>query len=103
MKEYAVIQIADKQYIVEPEKVYTVDKFVSEPGDKVKLEALAYAKDDTFETGTPTLSKPQVEIEVIGQGKGEKVKTHIFKAKSRYRRTRGHRKQVTTFKVLSIK
>ncbi|MBE0573295.1 bL21 family ribosomal protein, partial [Candidatus Dojkabacteria bacterium] len=59
--------------------------------------------DKDIVVGMPNVDKAKVEIEVLEHAKGEKVNTKIFKAKSRYRRSRGFRKQVTKFKVLSIK
>jgi large subunit ribosomal protein L21 len=103
MNDYAVIKINHRQYIIEPSKTYTVDKFVAEAGEKVTLDVLARGKDGKFEVGTPTLDKVKAEIEILDQGKGEKVSTFIYKAKSRYRRRSGLRPRVTTFKVLSIK
>lgn len=103
MDNYAVIQIAHKQYIVEPGKTYTVAKFVAEPGSKMKFDVLGLGNGKDFTAGTPNLDKHQVEVEILDQGKGEKVVSRLFHAKSRYRRTRGFRKQETTFKVISIK
>ncbi len=102
MEEYAIIQIAHKQYIIEPDKTYTVSKFEAEPGKKVNFDVLAYAKGEKFQVGTPSTDK-KAEVEIVEQGKGEKVVSRIYKAKARYRRTRGHRPRTTTFKVLSIK
>jgi large subunit ribosomal protein L21 len=102
MNDYAVIQIAHRQYIVEPGKTYTVDKFEAEPGSKLKLPALAKGKDKTFEIGKPQLDKSNVEIEILDQLKGDKISTFTYKAKSRYRRRHGLRQRITTFKVLKI-
>lgn len=102
MQEYAVVKIAHKQYIVEPGKTYRVEKFVAEPGSKMDLEVLAWGKGDDLELGKPLLDA-KVSIEIVEQGRGEKVVSRIFKAKSRYRKTSGFRKSVTTFKVVSIK
>lgn len=103
MNTYAIVQIEHRQYIVEPDKTYTVDKFISEPGQKMDLEVLAYGNGDKFEVGEPLLNNMKVSIEVVEQGKGEKITSRIFKAKSRYKKTTGFRKQTTTFKVVSIK
>lgn len=102
MKDYAVVQIAHRQYIVEPGKTYTVDKFIADLG-KQELPVLAIAKNDDLTVGAPSVEKSKAVIEVIEQGKGEKVNTFIFRAKSRYRRRIGKRKRTTTFKVLEIK
>jgi len=103
VETYAIVQIDHRQYIVEPDKTYTVDKFISEPGQKMDLEVLAYGNGDKFEVGAPVLDGKKVSIEVVEQGKGEKITSRIFKAKARYRKTTGFRKQTTTFKVVSIK
>ena len=103
METYAIVQIDHRQYIVEPDKTYTVDKFICEPGTKMDLEVLAYGNGDKLAVGEPLLKDVKVTIEVTDQGKGEKVTSKIFKAKSRYHKTFGFRKQVTTFKVVSIK
>lgn len=99
MANYAVVKIGPRQYIVEPEKTYTVEKFPAEVGAKLDLETIAVGSEKDINTSKGT----NVKVEILDQGKGEKVVTKQFKAKSRYRRTRGFRKQVTTFKVLDIK
>lgn len=103
MSNYAVVKIDHRQYLVEPDQVYTVDKFPAEVGDKVELDVVLKVVDGKVAVGTPTVDGAKVNVEIIEQGKGEKVTSKIFKAKARYRRTRGLRKQVTTFKVLGIK
>lgn len=104
MEDYAIVQINHHQYIVEPNKTYTVEKFEAEQGKKVNLDVLARGKAENFEVGSPMLDKVKVEVEIIEQDKkGKKVTTRDYKAKSRYRRTHGFRPRLTTFKVLSIK
>jgi large subunit ribosomal protein L21 len=103
MENYAVIRINNKQYRVEPNRSYTIDKVVATEGSKLSPEVLLTVIDGKLSVGTPIVKDANVEIEVIAQEKGEKVTSRIFKAKSRYRRNRGFRKQVTTFKVLQIK
>lgn len=103
MQDYAVVQIAHRQYIVEAGKTYTVDKFVAEVGSKLELPVLAMSNGNDLTVGAPTVDKVQAKIEVVEQGKGEKINTFVYKAKSRYHKRHGFRKQVTTFKVLEIK
>jgi large subunit ribosomal protein L21 len=102
MNDYAVVKINHRQYIIEPSKTYTVDKFLGDAGEKVSLEVLARGKDSKFEIGTPILDKVKAQIEIVEQGKGEKVSTFVYKAKSRYSKRSGIRPRLTTFKVLSI-
>ena len=103
MEDYAVVQIAHRQYILEPNKTYTVEKFGGDAGSKMKLDVLARGRGDKFEIGSPTLDKATAEVEIVEQGKGKKINTFTFKAKARYRRRHGFRPEITTFKVLSIK
>lgn len=103
MTKYSIIQIGSFQYNVEEGKEYTVDKFEGEEGkDLVIKEVLAIGDGDTFEVGYPFLDKAEVTLNIVKQGKGEKVTSRTFKAKSRYRRRKGFRKQVTKFKVVKI-
>ncbi|GAB4287590.1 MAG: hypothetical protein Kow0081_5140 [Candidatus Dojkabacteria bacterium] len=99
---YAIIKIGPFQYTVEEGKEYTVPNFEAKKGKFSDFEVLFTAIGDKVEVGTPKVEKAKVEIEVLGQEKGEKVTTRIYRAKSRYRRTIGHRKTVTRFKVNKI-
>ncbi len=104
MSKYAIIQIGMFQYTVNEGREYTVPNFTAEVGKKMKVESvLAVGDEDKLVVGTPNVVKGVVELEILEQGKGEKVNSRIFKAKSRYRRNRGFRKSVTKFKVTSIK
>lgn len=103
MQDYAVVQIAHRQYMVEPGKTYEVDKFAGNVGDKVELEVLALAKGGKLTIGQPLIEKVAAKVEILSQEKGEKVSTFVYKAKSRYHKRHGFRKQVTKFKVLEIK
>ncbi len=103
MQDYAVIKIDHRQYVVEAGKEYVVDKFPANVGEKIALDVLASATKGELTVGRPLVKNVKAQVEIISQEQGEKVQTKIFKAKSRYRRTRGTRKQVTKFKVVSIK
>jgi large subunit ribosomal protein L21 len=101
--KYAIVKIGSLQYTLEEGKEYSIPKFVAEVGKMKMADVLAIGENDTLTLGQPMVDKAIVEVEVLGQEKGEKVQSRIYKAKARYRRTRGIRKQVTRFKVLNIK
>lgn len=103
MNTYAVIKINSKQYLVEPGQTYTVEKFVAEEGSKVTPEVLLTSIDGKLNVGKPLVDGAKVQIEVLEQGKGEKVQTFTYTAKTRRDRKVGFRKRVTTFKVIDIK
>lgn len=58
-------------------------------GDKVKI-------------GEPQIKGARVAGKVLGQEKGRKLRVFKYKAKSRYRRTKGHRSQFTRVKIDKI-
>ena len=103
MSKYAIIKIGPFQYTVDEGAEYTVPNFEAKTGKFQVNEVLAVGEDDKLIVGTPTVEKGVVELDILSEEKGDKVTSRIFKAKSRYRRTRGFRKSVTKFKVVSIK
>lgn len=101
MSKSAIIRIDHRQYLVTEGREYTVPKFSVDVG-KYEPEVLAVLDGENLVVGKPQ-TKEKVVIEVVEHGKGEKVTTRIYKAKSRYRKTTGHRKRTTKFVVKSIK
>lgn len=99
---YAVIKLGKSQFIVEEGKEYTVPKFKSEAGKLDIDEVLAIVDGEKSKFGTPFVSGAKVKLNIIEHKKGEKVTTQVYKAKSRYARRKGFRKQDTVFKVESI-
>jgi len=103
MSKFAILKLGGSQYTIEEGKEYEIPKFSAEVGKLKLTDIVAAGEGSEVSIGTPMLDKAEVEIDVLSHEKGEKITTRIFKAKSRYRRKRGFRKQVTKFKVLSIK
>lgn len=103
MSKFAILKLGGSQYTIEEGKEYEIPKFSAEVGKLKLTDIVAAGEGSEVSIGTPMLDKAVVEIDVMSHDKGEKITTRIFKAKSRYRRKRGFRKQVTKFKVLSIK
>jgi len=103
MSKFAIIRIGTFQYNVEEGKEYSVPRFVGEKDSKFIIEeVLAVGNEKELIVGKPLIKDGKVELEILDQAKGEKITSKIYKAKSRYRRTRGFRKLVTKFKVTSI-
>jgi len=101
--KYAVIKINGNQYLVEENGTVEVDKIPGVAGDKVSYsEVLLKVDGDKIEIGTPIIEKSTVEGEILEQKRGEKVKTFIYKAKSRYRKSSGQRAYITVLKINKI-
>lgn len=103
MSKSAVVQIAGKQLVVHEGDTITIDRQAAEPAEKITIsDVLLVADGDKVTVGTPVVAKATVVCQVVDHSKGEKIRVATYKAKSRYRKVRGHRQALTTLKVLSI-
>ena len=102
---YAIVKVGGKQYRVEKGGQLVVDRMREEEGATVALQPLLYAgdgKDDTlFEGGD--LEKVKVEAKVVGHERGKKIRVVKFKPKRGYKRTTGHRSELTRLEISEIK
>ena len=101
---FAVIRTGGKQYKVAKDDIITVEKLLGQPGEKVQLsDVLLLGEEGKSPTvGTPLVQKAAVTAEIIEQGKGDKVIVFKKKRRHNYRRTKGHRQEQTTLKVLEV-
>ena len=98
--KYAVIALSGTQYKVEENQVITVDKL--DPSIKSTSEVLLTVDDDKVKVGTPTVKDASIDFERVKDYQGTKLRISTFKAKSRYRKTRGFRPQLTDIKITKI-
>ena len=98
---YAIIKTGGKQYKVTPECVLDVEKLDLEAGKPVKFEeVLAIGEEGgQLKVGTPLLTGAVVEGEVMEQFRAEKVWAFKMKRRKSYRRTIGHRQNLTKVKI----
>ena len=99
---YAVIKTGGKQYRVEEGTTLLVERLTDEEGAKIALEPLLYAGDQTL-FAADDLAKVKVEAKVIGHERGPKLRIFKFKPKRGYKRTTGHRQELTRLQVTGIK
>lgn len=102
---FAVVQMGATQYVVREKEEFLVDRMVAEEGKNVMVDkVLLYADSDGGKVliGTPFLDNVTVEMRVMGNERGEKIRVFKMKSKKRYRKTQGHRSEYTRLKVLKI-
>ena len=100
---YAVFKTGGKQYRVQPGETLRVEKLPGETGDTVEFpDVLLLGTDAGVQVGTPTVARAKVVAEIVEQGRAAKVVVFKFKAKTRYRRRRGHRQHLTTLNIKQI-
>lgn len=101
----AVLLIAGKQYFASIGDTITSDNISNtKVGDTIEANVLMrFDTDDEkkIDLGKPYL-KEKSKLEIVQQGKGNKVTTIKFKSKVRYHKKRGFKPHLTQLKVLTI-
>ena len=97
---YFVVKIGGSQHKVLEGDELLVEKIEGEKGKIITFnEVLLSVKEDQLKIGKPYLKNTQVEAEIVDQVKGKKIRVATYKAKSRYRRVKGHRKKLTKIRI----
>ncbi len=100
---YAVIRTGGKQYKVAKDDVILVEKLAGDAGADVQLEDVLMIGDGAKTTvGTPAVEGASVSATVIEQGRGDKVVVFKKKRRQGYRRTKGHRQDLTVLRITDI-
>jgi large subunit ribosomal protein L21 len=100
---YAVILTGGKQYRVKEGDVLAVEKLDLEPGRKAHFDRVLLVEDgETVQVGTPVLDNAMVLGLVLENFKDEKVLVFKKKRRKQFRRTRGHRQQLTKVRITRI-
>jgi len=100
---YAVVKTGGKQYRVAKDDVLTIEKLDGEAGAVIELEQVLAINDGKGLTiGTPMIDGARVAATVLEQKKGEKVLIFKKKRRQNYRRTKGHRQQLTVIRISDI-
>lgn len=99
---YAIVSTGGKQYKVAQGDVINVEKLDAQPGDKVELDVLMLNDGATSIVEPSALEDKKVVAEVLDQFKGQKVLIFKFKKRKRYKRTKGHRQNLTKLQVVEL-
>ena len=100
---FAVVRTGGKQYKVAENDVITVERLAAEAGATVTLDdvlMLGAGADVTL--GAPAVSGASVSAEVLNQVRGDKILVFKKKRRKGYRRTRGHRQDLTVLRITAI-
>ena len=99
---YAVVKCGGTQHRVEEGMTLLVDRLKGDEGASIDLEPLLFADGDKTVFGPSDLGKVTVEAKVVGHERGPKLRIFKFKPKRGYKRTTGHRSELTRIEVTSI-
>ena len=97
---YAVIKVGGKQYRVEQGQWLLVDRQPHAPGERFTPEVLMTGGDDVV-TDRGKLDGA-VQATVVEHVRGEKLKVFTFKPKRGFKKTRGHRSELSKITIERI-
>ncbi|WP_336288336.1 50S ribosomal protein L21 [Bartonella sp. CB60] len=100
---FAVIKTGGKQYRVIANQLVKVEKIVGNIGDIVEFrDVLMVYEGNNATVGAPVVSGAMVTAEIVEQGRLRKVISFKKRRRQNSKRTRGHRQEITTLRVLEI-
>jgi large subunit ribosomal protein L21 len=99
----AIVRISGKQYRLSEGQRVTVDRLANPVGEEVTFDDVLMLTDGATATvGSPTVAGAAVTARVVSAARGPKIVVFKYKAKKRYRRTRGHRQEQSILEVLAV-
>ena len=101
--DYAVFKTGGKQYRVKPGDTLDVEKLSLDVDSIAEFgEVLAISNDGEVTFGSPMIEGAKVLARVDSHYKDKKLMVFKYKAKTRYRRKRGHRQTYTRVVIQDI-
>lgn len=101
---YAVLETGSKQYRVGAGETVQVERLAVEAGQPVTFDRVLLVNNDGKVTvGSPTVASASVEADVVEHIRGEKKIAFKMKRRKGFRKTIGHRQELTVVKIKEIK
>ena len=100
---YAVIHTGGKQYRVAKNDVIQVEKLPGAAGETIELDRVLMLGDGAEATiGAPLVDGALVSATILEQMRGPKIIVFKKKRRKNYRRTKGHRQDLTVLRITDI-
>jgi large subunit ribosomal protein L21 len=99
---YAVIRAGARQYKVASGDVIDVDRIKASEGDEVSFPALMVVDGDSVKATPSDLGGAKVTAKVVGHKRGKKIRVFFYGHKAGWKRTRGHRSELTKIEITGI-
>ena len=101
--KYAIVEHRGKQYLAKEGSLIEVDRMSLEAGKPILFKDVLLITDGKkVEVGAPFVKGASVKGKVQDHIKSKKVTVFKYKPKQRYRRTQGHRQQLTHIAIENI-
>ncbi len=100
---YSVIVSGGLQHKITLGETLKLPKIEAGIGDELSVsEVLLYSDEGKVHVGTPIVADAVIKLEVLSQGREDKIIVFKRKARKRYRLTRGHRQPFTEVLVTEM-
>ena len=100
---YAIVEASGKQFWLQPNRYYDLDRFHAEVDDVLTIEKVLLLNDGKdLKIGKPYVKDAKVEIKVLEHRRGPKIIVYKMRPKKKTRRKNGHRQELTRVLVQSI-
>ncbi|MBB5073898.1 large subunit ribosomal protein L21 [Bartonella callosciuri] len=100
---FAVIKTGGKQYRVVADQVVKIEKIMGNAGEVIEFkDILMVGQEGNAVIGAPFVADALVTAEITEQTRGRKVIAFKKRRRQNSKRTRGHRQEVTTLRILEI-
>jgi large subunit ribosomal protein L21 len=83
--------------------VVVTNRLQGEVGQSVEFPAILLVDGDKVTTDAAALAKVKVTAEILRDERGRKIRVFKYKNKTGYRKSQGHRQDLTRLKVTGIK
>jgi large subunit ribosomal protein L21 len=101
---YAVLETGSKQYRVSAGDTLQIERLAVEAGQPVTFDRVLLVNNDgKLSVGSPTVASATVVADVVEHIRGEKKVAYKMKRRKGFRKTIGHRQELTVVKIKEIK
>ena len=102
-KTYAIVETSGKQFWLQPDRYYDLDRCHAEVDDVLTIEKVLLLNDGKdLKLGKPYIKDAKVKIKVLEHRRGPKIIVYKMRPKKKTRRKNGHRQELTRVLVKSI-
>jgi large subunit ribosomal protein L21 len=101
---FAIIRSGARQYKAEPNRVIEVNRLPLEKGAEFTSDQVLFVGGEEAKAriGAPYVKGARVTGVVVEHLRGKKIITYKLKRRKNYRRTRGHRQELTRVRIEKI-
>lgn len=99
---YAIVEFNGEQRRVEPKLKVVFNRVDAEVGKNVEIEKVLLISNEKVEVGTPYVAGAKVVCKVLAHTRGVKTIAFKYKKKAGFRKTVGHRQDLTELLVENI-